>query len=185
VAAEPPDLVLLDVMMPRMDGFTCLKHLRAFSTVPVVVLTAKGEEHDKVHGLDLGADDFFTKPFDPAELLARVRAVLHCRQEPIGATPAVVTIGDITIDLARQSSTGGAKSSLPPPSAGSCTSWLADVVVCFRTATCSRGSGCRLRRPTGLSIKLYSLPPDQDRTGPSETAVSPDMPGVGYTLAAD
>jgi two-component system KDP operon response regulator KdpE len=102
VAAKPPDLVLLDVMMPRMDGFTCLRHLRATSTVPVVVLTAKGEEHDKVHGLDLGADDFFTKPFDPAELLARVRAVLHCRQEPIGATPAAITIGDLTIDLARQ-----------------------------------------------------------------------------------
>jgi DNA-binding response OmpR family regulator len=102
VAASPPDLILLDVMMPQMDGFTCLTHLRAFSAVPVVVLTAKGEEHDKARGLDLGADDFFTKPFNPAELLARVRAVLHCRQQPAGAASEVITIGDLTIDLARQ-----------------------------------------------------------------------------------
>src|SRR5689334_19071247 len=76
VELEPPDLIVLDVMMPLMDGLTCLARLREFSDVPVILLTAKGEERDKVQGLDLGADDYLTKPFGPAELLARVRAVL-------------------------------------------------------------------------------------------------------------
>src|SRR5579859_3964614 len=76
---DAPDLIILDVMMPLMDGLTCLGRLREFSDVPVILLTAKGEEHDKVQGLDLGADDYLTKPFGPAELLARVRAVLRRR----------------------------------------------------------------------------------------------------------
>src|SRR5437660_8554555 len=62
---EPPDLILLDIMMPGMDGFTCLARLREFSDVPIILLTAKGEERDKVRGLDLGADDYLTKPFGP------------------------------------------------------------------------------------------------------------------------
>jgi DNA-binding response OmpR family regulator len=97
---DPPDLVLLDVMMPGMDGFSCLQRLREFSQVPVIFLTAKGEEADKVHGLDLGGDDYLTKPFGPAELLARVRAAL--RRQP-GATPATtLVVGDLTINLARR-----------------------------------------------------------------------------------
>jgi DNA-binding response OmpR family regulator len=73
VELEPPDLILLDVMMPVMDGLTCLQRLRTFSDVPVILLTATGEERDKVQGLDLGADDYLTEPFGPAELLARAR----------------------------------------------------------------------------------------------------------------
>jgi DNA-binding response OmpR family regulator len=72
-----PDLVLLDVMMPGMDGFTTCARIREFSTVPVIILTAKGEERDKVRGLDAGADDYIVKPFSAQELLARVRAVLR------------------------------------------------------------------------------------------------------------
>jgi two-component system, OmpR family, KDP operon response regulator KdpE len=97
---EPPDLVLLDVMMPGMDGFTCLQRLREFSQVPVILLTAKGEETDKVHGLDLGADDYLTKPFGPAELLARVRAAL--RRRPGAMPPASLVVGDLEINLARR-----------------------------------------------------------------------------------
>jgi two-component system KDP operon response regulator KdpE len=98
---EPPDLILLDVMMPEMDGFTVLQRLREFSDVPVVLLTAKGEEQDKVRGLDLGADDYLTKPFGPAELLARVRANLR-RRQPGEVTPATITIDDLVINLARR-----------------------------------------------------------------------------------
>lgn len=74
---EIPDLILLDVMMPDLDGFEVLKIIREVSSVPVIMLTAKGEEDDRVHGLELGADDYITKPFSPRELVSRVRAVLR------------------------------------------------------------------------------------------------------------
>src|SRR5213593_1353003 len=72
-----PDLVLLDVMMPKMDGFTVCQRVREFSSVPIIIVTARGQDQDKVRGLDLGADDYLTKPFSVDELLARVRAVLR------------------------------------------------------------------------------------------------------------
>ena len=78
-----PDLVLLDVMMPDIDGFEVLKMIREISTVPVIMLTAKGEEDDRVKGLELGADDYITKPFSPRELVSRVKAVLR-RQDMVG-----------------------------------------------------------------------------------------------------
>ena len=81
-----PDLVLLDVMMPDLDGFEVLKLIREVSSVPVIMLTAKGEEDDRVHGLELGADDYVTKPFSPRELVSRVRAVLR-RTETAGNVP--------------------------------------------------------------------------------------------------
>ena len=71
------DLILLDVMMPRMDGWEVLRRLREFSTVPIIMLTAKSEEYDKVRGLELGADDYVTKPFGVPELIARIKAVLR------------------------------------------------------------------------------------------------------------
>jgi len=77
-----PDLILLDVMMPELNGFETLKLIREISTVPVIMLTAKGEEEDRVRGLELGADDYITKPFSPRELVSRVRAVLRRTQMP-------------------------------------------------------------------------------------------------------
>jgi two-component system KDP operon response regulator KdpE len=77
-----PDLILLDVMMPELNGFETLKLIREISTVPVIMLTAKGEEEDRVKGLELGADDYITKPFSPRELVSRVRAVLRRTQMP-------------------------------------------------------------------------------------------------------
>jgi DNA-binding response OmpR family regulator len=77
IRTNMPDLVLLDVMMPDMDGFEVLRIIREVSSVPVIMLTAKGEEDDRVRGLELGADDYVTKPFSPRELVGRVRAVLR------------------------------------------------------------------------------------------------------------
>jgi len=85
-SSNPIDLVLLDVMMPRMDGFATCQRIREFSNVPIVILTAKGDEQDRVRGLDLGADDYLIKPFSATELLARVRAVLRRVQTPTETT---------------------------------------------------------------------------------------------------
>lgn len=102
VDLSPPDLMLLDVMMPEMDGFDCLARLREWSDLPVILLTAKGEERDKVKGLDLGGDDYLTKPFGPSELLARVRAVLRRQTQEPAPAMAALTVGDLTIDLAHR-----------------------------------------------------------------------------------
>ncbi len=104
IRTQLPDLVLLDVMMPEPDGFETLRMLREFSTIPVIMLTAKGEEDDKVYGLELGADDYVTKPFGSRELSSRVRAVLR-RAEMPSASPeqAVLKIDDrLSVDFNRR-----------------------------------------------------------------------------------
>jgi len=93
IRSNLPDLVLLDVMLPDFDGFEVLRMIREVSTVPVIMLTAKGEEEDRVRGLEMGADDYITKPFSPRELVSRVRAVLR-RTEMTG----VSTHGLIEVD---------------------------------------------------------------------------------------
>jgi DNA-binding response OmpR family regulator len=94
--AEPYDAVLLDVMMPGMNGLEVLKRIRAKSNVPVLMLTAKGDEADRVVGLEIGADDYVPKPFSPRELLARVRAVLR-RSRP-EAVAERLQVGSISVD---------------------------------------------------------------------------------------
>ena len=84
IETQTPDLVLLDVMMPKMDGFTVCQRVREFSAIPIILITARGQDQDKVRGLDLGADDYLTKPFSVDELLARVRAVLRRTQFSAG-----------------------------------------------------------------------------------------------------
>ncbi len=103
ITEQQPDLVLLDVMMPGLDGFATCERIREFSSVPVIMVTAKGEERDRVRGLDLGADDYIVKPFGASELLARVRAVLRRAQrlETGQNVPPLFTHGDLRIDLAR------------------------------------------------------------------------------------
>jgi two-component system, OmpR family, KDP operon response regulator KdpE len=100
--SEDIDLVVLDVLMPKMTGFEMLKELRTFSSVPVIILSAKGEAADKVKGLNLGADDYLPKPFNPDELLARLEA-LRRRLESSEQRKKIeiVTHGDITIDHAK------------------------------------------------------------------------------------
>lgn len=100
VRDDLPDLVLLDVMLPDMDGFEVLKEIRSFSTVPVIMLTVKGEEEDRVRGLDLGADDYITKPFSPRELVSRIKAVLRRTEAAMPASQGLVVIDeDLQIDF--------------------------------------------------------------------------------------
>ncbi len=101
---EMPDLVLLDVMLPDIDGFEVLKMIREVSTVPVIMLTAKGEEDDRVRGLELGADDYITKPFSPRELVSRVRAVLRRTEaaSPVSHSELIEVDDRLKIDFGRR-----------------------------------------------------------------------------------
>jgi DNA-binding response OmpR family regulator len=101
-SSQPIDLVLLDIMMPRLDGFGATQRIREFSSVPIIILTAKGDEQDRVRGLDLGADDYLVKPFSATELLARVRAVLRRAQLPSeGTQTRFFSHDNLRIDFAR------------------------------------------------------------------------------------
>jgi len=89
-----PDLILLDVMMPDIDGFEVLQMIREISSVPVIMLTAKGEEDDRVRGLELGADDYVTKPFSPRELVSRVKAVLRRTEGATGSMHGLIEVDE-------------------------------------------------------------------------------------------
>ncbi|MBA4420883.1 MAG: DNA-binding response regulator [Anaerolinea sp.] len=98
-----PDLVLLDVMLPDIDGFEILKMIREVNSVPVIMLTAKGEEDDRVRGLELGADDYVTKPFSPRELVSRVRAVLRRAEMIAGNIRGLIEVDEhLNIDFERR-----------------------------------------------------------------------------------
>ncbi|MGI6375253.1 MAG: response regulator transcription factor [Anaerolineae bacterium] len=100
---ESPDLILLDLMLPGMDGLDVARELRRTSNVPLIIVTARVEETDRVLGLELGADDYVLKPFSPREVVARVRAVLRRAQGPLAqAQQPVYRLGPLTLDVARR-----------------------------------------------------------------------------------
>ncbi|MEZ4594757.1 MAG: response regulator transcription factor [Chloroflexota bacterium] len=102
IRQHTPDLVIMDVMMPEMDGFETLKLLREISTVPVILLTVKSDEDDKIQGLSLGADDYITKPFSPRELVTRVTAVLRRAEWPAPPPRTILRIDDrLSVDFNR------------------------------------------------------------------------------------
>jgi two-component system KDP operon response regulator KdpE len=113
---EAPDLVLLDIMMPKLDGFEVCRRLREWTHTPIIMLSARADEGDKVKCLDIGADDYITKPFGAAEMLARVNATLR-RSENSNVKPAVpcFVCGDVTVNLAsRQVTVAGNEIKLTP-----------------------------------------------------------------------
>jgi two-component system KDP operon response regulator KdpE len=116
VRDELPELVVLDVMMPEMDGFETLERLREISTVPVIMLTVKGDEEDRIRGLELGADDYVTKPFSPRELASRIRAVLRRAEMPSPVAKTIIHIDDhLQIDFRqREVIVGGERVRLRP-----------------------------------------------------------------------
>ncbi|MCP4356456.1 MAG: response regulator transcription factor [Chloroflexi bacterium] len=102
ISQHTPDLVIMDVMMPQMDGFETLRLLREISTVPVILLTVKDDEEDKIHGLGLGADDYITKPFSPRELVSRVNAVLRRADWPAPPPRTILRIDEhLSVDFNR------------------------------------------------------------------------------------
>jgi two-component system, OmpR family, KDP operon response regulator KdpE len=102
-ASRNPDVILLDLGLPDRDGLDVTRELRGWSAVPIIVLSARGREQDKVEALDLGADDYLTKPFGVEELLARIRVALRHAARPPGAAPEpVFEVGDLRVDLERR-----------------------------------------------------------------------------------
>jgi DNA-binding response OmpR family regulator len=101
-ASEQPDLVILDIMLPVLDGIEACKEIRKSSSVPIIMLTAKDQEFDKVLALELGADDYVTKPFSLGEIIARVKARLRRSEVDLEQRDESITIGEITIDRSRQ-----------------------------------------------------------------------------------
>jgi len=105
---DPPSLVVLDVMLPGIDGFELCRRIRASSDLPIVLLTARGEEADRIVGLELGADDYLTKPFSPRELAVRVRNLLRRAASVEDGDSSAVTFGDLEIDaVTREARKGG------------------------------------------------------------------------------
>ncbi len=102
IRKEIPDLVILDIMMPEMDGYETLERIRQISSVPVIMLTVKAEEEAKIHGLELGADDYVTKPFSPRELMSRVKAALRRAEMPAPLQKTLTVIDDdLAVDFQR------------------------------------------------------------------------------------
>jgi two-component system, OmpR family, alkaline phosphatase synthesis response regulator PhoP len=99
--SEKPDLILLDLGLPRMDGLDVTHQLRKFSNVPIIMLTARSEESDKLVGLEIGADDYITKPFSPKEVVARIRAVFRRVENYSVSEQETVRVADLTLDLPR------------------------------------------------------------------------------------
>ncbi|MEW6662474.1 MAG: response regulator transcription factor [Bacillota bacterium] len=113
-AGEDFHLFIIDVMMPQMDGFALCKEIRRFSDRPVIFLTARGEEYERLLGFDLGGDDYVVKPFSPRELVARVKALLKRSNNPLDAK-ALLQFGDMTIDIpGREVAVAGEKVALTP-----------------------------------------------------------------------
>ena len=147
VREEPVQLALMDIMMPGMDGITAMAKLREFSNIPVILLTAKSEDSDKILGLSVGADDYITKPFNPVEVLARVKSQLR-RFLQLGAAvkaPSVISVGGIELDhdAKRVTLDGEPVRSIRPrsstvpcgtrPRSGSTTPWRYTSAICARS----------------------------------------------------
>jgi two-component system KDP operon response regulator KdpE len=115
-AARTPDVILLDLGLPDRDGLEVMRHLREWTRTPVIVISARGRDEDKIEALDLGADDYLTKPFSMGELLARIRVALrHATESGAGPPEPIFISGDLRVDLAgRHVSVGGAEVHLTP-----------------------------------------------------------------------
>lgn len=102
MSGEEPDLVILDLMLPKIDGYEVCRSIRRSSDVPIIMLTARDEDIDKILGLELGADDYMTKPFNTRELLARIKAILRRTVQQAAAARSFIKVGDLQIDVIKR-----------------------------------------------------------------------------------
>jgi two-component system KDP operon response regulator KdpE len=186
IAIHPPDVVVLDLVMPGKSGFDVVKDVRGWSQVPIVVLSARGQERDKVTALDLGADDYLTKPFGMDELLARIRVALRHRAGTPDAS-SVVRAGNIAIDLARRAVLrDGERVHLTP------TEWdllaelarNADRVLTHRMLLERVWGPTSTEEPQYLRVYINQLRRKLE-ADPAEPRLIATEPGVGYRLVAD
>jgi two-component system response regulator CpxR len=176
------DLVLLDVMLPVLDGFEVLRQLRRRSSVPVIMLTAKGERQDRVAGLNAGADDYLPKPFGPEELLARMEAVLRRSRHTATAKSEMATVAELRLDLAtREAWAGDERIDVTMTEFD-----ILDLLVRSGGRTVSRDEVCAMlyQRPATpfehtLEVHISHLRKKTERAG----IVIRSVRGVGYLLA--
>ncbi len=184
--ARRPDAIVLDLGLPRIDGLDIIRALRRDSSVPIVIVTARGDESDRISGLELGADDYVVKPFSPRELVARVRAVLR-RSEMPPLTDERIVAGNLELDIARRRVTlGGREVSLTPtefellvtlarePGRVWTRSQLLDAVRGFSMETYERAIDGHIRN------LRHKLEPDGQPGSPRYVRT---VHGVGYALA--
>jgi DNA-binding response OmpR family regulator len=186
VAAEEPDLIVLDLMLPGIDGFEVCRSVRERSSCPIIMLTARGAEEDKVRGLRLGADDYVTKPFSAQELLARVEAVLRRARPPEPGTrhPTTIELGELRIDEQRKEVTvAGREIRLSPTEYRLLTCLAADAgVVLSREELLTRVWGNAYRGEDEiLRVTLWRL---RQKLADDPPRYIVTRPGLGYMLTA-
>ena len=184
IATWAPDAVVLDLVMPVMDGFEVLRQLRIWSDIPVIVLSARGQEQDKVTALDQGADDYLTKPFGMGELLARLRVVLR-RQR--GVQPAAIHAGDVLIDLEhRQVTRAGEEVHLTPTEMSLLLALARDAgkVLTHRQVLQRVWGDYAAENSAQLRVYINYLRRKLERD-PAHPSLIVTEPGVGYRLKVD
>ncbi len=185
VASLSPDLIILDIRLPGIDGYEVCARIREFSSVPIIMLTAKGEEREKVQGLRVGADDYVTKPFGAEELMARVETVLRRSHTPEVKALPIVTTGDLAIDLTRRVVTvGGNEISLSPTEYRLLQCFAVNLGrVVVQEELLEKVWGPEYREHyEGLRVYIWRLRQKLERD-PEHPAFILTKPGVGYTLA--
>jgi two-component system KDP operon response regulator KdpE len=186
-AAHPPDLIVLDLGLPDLEGTEVCRRIRADSNLPIVILTARGAEQDKVAALDLGADDYVTKPFGPEELLARIRVALRRVFSDDAAEVGRVRLGDLTIDYDRRRAVRGEEDIRLTPKEFELLALLArnaDRVLTHRTILKAIWGPNAVDQPEHLWVLISQLR-KKIELDPSEPRYLLSEPWVGYRFTTE
>jgi two-component system KDP operon response regulator KdpE len=187
-ALKPPEIVILDLGLPDMDGLEVTRELRTWSAVPIVVLSARGQEQDKVAALDAGADDYLTKPFSVVELAARLRVALrHVARTKAGETESIFQVGDLRVDLGnRQVSVRGEIVHLTPTEYRLLTTFVAHAgkVLTHQTLLKEVWGPADVNEVQYLRVYMAQLRQKLE-ANPTQPRFLLTEPGVGYRLAAE